>query len=217
MKRSLTVLALCLASTGLARPPRASAQAEAPPTAREIVVAYNVGSRFSIAPGIFIPRDGQRVNACGAHEFGGLAGVAVRADDEGASGYTVDLVDVSRVALTTARAEAARRKLRSVNFLQLDLDDTGLEADSYDLICVFRFLSRALIPPIRAAVRPGGRILYQTFNTRYRALKPNINPDYLLGVGELAGFFGDWKILRVHEPDHISQIVAIKPEPPSAD
>jgi len=134
-----------------------------------------------------------------------------------AQGYTVDLVDVSRVALTRARAEASRRNLRSVNFLQLDLDDTGLEPESYDLICVFRFLSRVLIPPIRAAIRPGGRILYQTFNGRYRAFKPDVNPDYLLGVGELAGFFGDWKILRIHEPEHISQIVAIKPEPPSED
>ena len=130
-----------------------------------------------------------------------------------AQGYVVDLVDVSRVALTRAQAEAARRELRSVNFLQLDLDAAAFDAGSYDLICVIRFLSRDLIAQIRAAMRPGGRILYQTFNTRYQAIKPDINPTYLLGVGELAGFFGDWKILYQSEPDHVSQLVAIKPEP----
>ena len=68
------------------------------------------------------------------------------------------------------------------------------------------------MPQIRAAVKPGGRIIYQTFNTRYLAISPDMDPDYLLGVGELAGFFGDWKILRISEPEHISQLVAIKPK-----
>ena len=126
-------------------------------------------------------------------------------------GYTVDLVDVSRVALTRARDAAASRHLRNVNFFQLDLDDGGLETENYDLVAVFRFLSRALMPQIRTAVKPGGRILYQTYNTRYLAIKPDIDPDFLLGLGELAGFFGDWRILQTREHDHISQIVAIKP------
>ncbi len=125
-------------------------------------------------------------------------------------GYVVDLVDVSRVALRRAQAEAAHRGLRRVNFFQLDLDNAHLEQE-YDLICVFRFLSRDLIPQIRAQVRPGGRVIYQTFNIRYLTLKPDIHPDFLLGIGELAGFFGDWKILHHSEPEHISQVVALKP------
>ncbi len=126
-------------------------------------------------------------------------------------GYVVDLVDVSRVGLLRAQEEAARRDLRGVNFLQLDLDGAKLEPESYDLICVMRFLSRPLMPEIRAAVRPGGRVIYQTFNTRYRARRPDIDPVFLLGIGELAGFFGDWRVLRSSEPAHISQLVAIKP------
>ncbi len=130
-----------------------------------------------------------------------------------AQGYVVDLVDVSRVALTQARAEAARRDLRDVNYFQHDLDDAGLEPDAYDLIAVFRFLNRSLIPPLRAALKPGGRIVYQTFNTRYLSEKPEMNPNYLLRPGELTGYFGDWRILRASEPAHISQLVAIKPAP----
>lgn len=128
-----------------------------------------------------------------------------------AQGYVVDLVDVSRVALTSARNEAARRDLRSVNFFPLDLDDVDLGPDSYNLIVVFRYLNRRLFPIIRAALRPGGRVIYQTFNTRYLNQKPDTNPDYLLRPGELTGYFGDWRILRSSEPEHISQIVAIKP------
>lgn len=127
-------------------------------------------------------------------------------------GYTVDLIDVSRVALTHARTEATRRNLRSVNFFQLDLDNAQLQTAAYDLICVIRFLDRSLLPQIRAAMKPGGRILYQTFNVRFLREKPDMHPAYLLEIGELAGFFGDWRILRNSEPESVSQLVAIKPE-----
>jgi SAM-dependent methyltransferase len=129
-----------------------------------------------------------------------------------AQGYTVDLIDISRVALTQARAEAAHRNLRTVNFFQLDLDNSQLQPATYDLICVIRFLDRSLLPQIRAAIKPGGRIIYQTFNIRFQRERPDMNPAYLLEIGELAGFFGDWRILRNSEPDSISQLVAVKPE-----
>ncbi len=126
-------------------------------------------------------------------------------------GYIVDLADVSRVALTRAQSEAANRNLRSVNFLPLDLDSAELPAENYHLVCVIRYLNRDLFSQIRAAIKPGGRIIYQTFNRRFLALRPDMNPDYLLNLGELAGFFGDWKILHNSEYQHVSQVVAIKP------
>lgn len=126
--------------------------------------------------------------------------------------YVVDLLDVSRVALGRAQAEAARRQLHTVNFFAVDLDNAWLEPAKYDLICVFRFLSRPLIAPIRAATKPGGRVIYQTFNARYLESRPELNAKFLLALGELAGFFGDWQILHNSEQTHVSQIVAIKPE-----
>ncbi|MFN8452291.1 MAG: class I SAM-dependent methyltransferase [Anaerolineae bacterium] len=76
-----------------------------------------------------------------------------------AQGYTVDLIDVSRVALLHAKAEAAERGLTNANFIQHDLDSASFEPESYDVVCVFRFLSRDLMPQICAAVRPGGRVI----------------------------------------------------------
>jgi SAM-dependent methyltransferase len=129
-----------------------------------------------------------------------------------AQNYRVDLIDVSRVALSQARTEATRRSLHLVNFFQLDLESARLEHEAYDLVCVFRFLNRSLLQQLRAAIKPGGRIVYQTFNVRFLEQKPDMNPQYLLRLGELAGVFGDWHILRSSEPTHVSQLIAIKPE-----
>lgn len=127
-------------------------------------------------------------------------------------GYIVDLIDISRRALFRAQEEAARRGLREVNFLQADLDETKLERERYDLVCVFRFLNRSLMAAIRASIKPGGRIIYETFNSRRLDIKPEMNPEHLLSIGELTGYFGDWRVLRSAEPHQTSQIVAIKPE-----
>ncbi|MDZ4763797.1 MAG: class I SAM-dependent methyltransferase [Chloroflexota bacterium] len=150
-------------------------------------------------------------------------------------GYMVDLIDISRAALTRAQEEAARRArapitddevgadtlpraaqpdlVRGINFIQADLDHATLEREMYDVVCVFRFLDRALFPALRAAVRPGGRIVYETYNTRHTLTQPNFNPDYLLNVGELAGVFADWRALHGCEPpdDNTAQVVALKP------
>src|SRR5688500_5197640 len=53
--------ALVLALAQLARPDSAQAQTAYEPSARDIVVAYNTGLRFAIAPGVFIPTNGGRV------------------------------------------------------------------------------------------------------------------------------------------------------------
>jgi tellurite methyltransferase len=127
-------------------------------------------------------------------------------------GYRVDLIDISRVALVRAQREAAARALRTINFIQSDLDEAALQTEAYEVVCVFRFLKRDLFPALRASVRPGGRVIYETFNRRHLEIAPQFNPDYVLEVGELGGIFADWQILRLNEPDNISQIVAIKRE-----
>ena len=129
-----------------------------------------------------------------------------------AQGYTVDIMDVSRIALLKAQAEMANRRLRSVNLLPVDLDTVELPANFYDVVCVFRYLKRDLFPQLRGCVSPGGRILYETFNVRYRAIVPEFNPAFLLEVGELAGYFADWKVLLQSDEKHISRVVARKPE-----
>jgi SAM-dependent methyltransferase len=128
-----------------------------------------------------------------------------------AQGYIVDLMDISRVALLKAQAEAGQRGLHNINLLPVDLDRYEFPADHYDLVCVFRYLNRDLFTAVRQTVKPGGRVIYETLNTRYLELMPDFNRSYLLKIGELSGYFGDWRVVFQQEDTHHSRIVAIKP------
>jgi tellurite methyltransferase len=128
-----------------------------------------------------------------------------------AQGYTVNMIDVSRIALLKAQDEMGKRQLRNINLYQADLDSYDFPNNAYELICVFRYMKRDMFPHLRTCVRPGGRILYETFNVRYLDSVPGFNPNYLLEVGELAGYFADWKILHNIDGRQVSSLVAIKP------
>lgn len=125
-------------------------------------------------------------------------------------GYSVDLMDISREALQIAREEAARRGLRRLNFFQVDLEDAALPTEVYDLVCVFRFLLRPLIPRIQEAVRLGGRVIYSTYNVRHHVDHPHFNPDYLLRDGELAAAFAGWRVLHHDESGAVTTLVAVR-------
>lgn len=128
-----------------------------------------------------------------------------------AQGYTVDLMDISRVALRRAQEEMGRRHLRNLNVLQVDLDHALISADTYDVVTVFRYLNRDLFPVLRTCVRPGGRIVYETFNSRVLSQRPDMNREYLLEPGELAGVFADWKRLYHVDGRSSTQLVAMRP------
>jgi 2-polyprenyl-3-methyl-5-hydroxy-6-metoxy-1,4-benzoquinol methylase len=125
-------------------------------------------------------------------------------------GYSVDILDFSRVALLRAKDEVNRRSVRTVNLYQVDLDKHVLPENEYDLVCVFRYLNRKLFTALRATVKPGGRIIYETFNRHYLDTNPSFNPDYALQDGELAGYFADWRVVYNHDGKRMSSIVAIK-------
>ncbi len=127
-------------------------------------------------------------------------------------GYVVDMMDISRVALRGAQDEINKRQLRNTNLLQIDLDDTDFDDQLYDVVCVFRYLNRNLFRKLRASVVNGGRVIYETFNTNHRANNATFNPAYLLEIDELPLYFKGWDILHHNDDEHISQIVAVKPE-----
>lgn len=127
-------------------------------------------------------------------------------------GYLVNIMDISRVALKRAYAEMVANNLRNVNLLQTDIDTLLLEPAQYDVICLFRYLKRRLFIALKKATKPGGRIIYESFNTRYLELVPGFNEAFLLKVGELPTYFADWHILHYEEPDHNTRLVAVKPD-----
>jgi tellurite methyltransferase len=127
-------------------------------------------------------------------------------------GYHVDLMDISRVALQRAQQEMARREVRTINCFQVDFDEAELQAETYDLIVVLRFLSPPLMAQLRAATLPGGRILFETFHRGVLRYKPDFNPAYLLQRDEALRFFSDWHLLHHADLSTTTQVVAVKPE-----
>jgi len=130
-----------------------------------------------------------------------------------AQGYAVDAIDISAVGLEMGRAEAQRRGL-VVNFIQADLDHYTLPVAACDLVAVFHFLDRRLLPDIGAALRPGGWLFYETFNLRKRAFKPEMPLDYLLQPGELEAAFAHLSVIETghHPAQRTSFLVARAPE-----
>lgn len=125
----------------------------------------------------------------------GTAGNAVRLARLGfrACAWDISTVAVERVG-AWARAEG----------LPLETEQRDLTRDppvpgSFDVIVVEHFLDRALVPYIRAALRPGGLVFYQTFTlARVTDTGPG-NPAYRLGENELLRLFEGLVVLVYRE------------------
>jgi SAM-dependent methyltransferase len=98
-----------------------------------------------------------------------------------------------------------------------------LHGKHFAAVMVFRYLHRPLFEQIKAAIVPGGMIIYETFTEQQAQFGRPKNPDFLLKPTELEGLFADWEILHsfegvVNTTQHnntqqaIAQIVAIKPD-----
>jgi SAM-dependent methyltransferase len=128
-------------------------------------------------------------------------------------GYRVLGVDISRVALERARVEARSSGIEGdIAFKQVDLDIWLPAEDTYDLICVIRFLDRDLLPAIRKATRAGGVVVYATRHLGALKKQPKANKAYLLEANELAGFFSGWQFLHYLEGADEAELIARKPD-----
>ncbi|MCU0497449.1 MAG: class I SAM-dependent methyltransferase [Anaerolineae bacterium] len=125
-------------------------------------------------------------------------------------GYTVDLIDISRNALSLARREIEQRRVTSVNLLQADLDQERFPRERYDVVIVFRYHHAALLPQLVNTVRPSGRIISLTFNHRYRDQATPIERPFIVEPGEWRLACSGWKILLDSDEGHFAHFVAIK-------
>jgi tellurite methyltransferase len=126
-------------------------------------------------------------------------------------GFETFGVDISFDAVrdATMRAEAEGVRLRA---WCADLTQHPLPSAHFDVIVVTRYLQRDLFRALRAAVRPGGVVVYETFTTAQRALgRGPTSPDHLLEPGELRRAFEGFDLLfyeEVLKPDALARIVA---------
>jgi len=110
------------------------------------------------------------------------------------AGYHVDAVDISPTALREAARRARREGLRRIRWIAADLDRWRPERAQYDVVVNAFFLKRRLFAALRAAVRPGGILIFETHLVADEAGGP-AGGKYRLRPGELRRALRGWDVL----------------------
>ena len=113
-------------------------------------------------------------------------------------GFAVVAIDVSPVALDEARKRAVDKRL-PISWQQSDLEQIELPEAAYDLIVNFNYLQRSLIPQIKAALKVGGHVVFETYLIGQETIGHPKNPAYLLRHNELLEHFRDFRVLWYRE------------------
>ena len=113
-------------------------------------------------------------------------------------------LDCSITALQIGQRLAIRMGVH-IEALTADLDNWQLPQSTFTLLTCFRYLNRGLFGSILNSVKPGGLLIYKTFNTHHLGQAPDFNPAYVLHPGELTDAFPQIEILDCsdgHDPEN---------------
>lgn len=126
-----------------------------------------------------------------------------------ARGLDTVAIDRDEDALAFVNAEAARRGLPlRAECVDLEAEDPPVAPAEYDVVVVVHYLHRPLFPVLRAALRPGGILVYETF-TRAQAQRGRpTNPAFLLDPGELRELVSPLEVLAEREGDFEGKMLA---------
>ena len=113
-------------------------------------------------------------------------------------GHQVTIADISVEGLDLARAAAAVAGA-TVETILMDFDDDPFPAGPWDVIVDFHFIKRHLFPAFRAALRPGGLLVF--CRATLRNLERNDRPPrpFLLHPGEGWDLLTDFELLIARE------------------
>ena len=99
-------------------------------------------------------------------------------------------------------SERAQAQGLALNTACLDLETAGVDLGDrvFDVVAVFNYLHRPLIPILKKSVRSGGIIVYKTFTVdQVRFGSGPKNPNYLLKPQELSNLFSDFDQIAYRE------------------
>ncbi len=113
-------------------------------------------------------------------------------------GWEVVAMDQADEGLALLAAEGKDFK-RKITVKHVDLEQTTELPVGFDLVMLFFYLQRSLLPHLRAAVAPGGLAVVRTFSSAGDFPGGPENPDFVLRPGELKEVFAGWEILRHEE------------------
>ncbi len=136
------------------------------------------------------------------------------------NGFDVEGCDISPAAVEKAKKLAERNDV-SIKAFEADLESYTLARERYDLITDFYYLQRDLIPQIKAALKPGGIALMETYTVANLELGLHgpKKREYLLEENELLRLFMDagmkiifYREMIINDEKAIASIIAQKVE-----
>jgi dihydroneopterin aldolase len=116
-------------------------------------------------------------------------------------GFAVEAWDRDTEALEALQAQAMSRGITTITTRLVDLErEPAISTDTFDLILVFYYLQRDLVPQIMRALKPGGLLLYETFlvDNHERFNHPR-RREFCLDHNELLSLFGGLRVLAYRE------------------
>jgi SAM-dependent methyltransferase len=125
-----------------------------------------------------------------------------------ARGLRVRAIDRDGVALEALRSASRDLGLAvdaEVQDIEVGCPDLG---SGYSVIVVVNYLHRPLFPALRAALAPGGLLLYETFLESHGERRPPSRPEHLLKAGELPLLVAPLEILTQREGEFDGRLVA---------
>jgi tellurite methyltransferase len=115
-------------------------------------------------------------------------------------GWQVTAVDASGVGIEmTEKRARARGVAIEAHVADLERGEFIIDAEAYDLICVFYYLQRDLWPQLHAGVRRGGTLVAAIHLIDESPEAQPMNPAFLLQPEELRAEFRSWEIKHYHE------------------
>jgi tellurite methyltransferase len=126
-----------------------------------------------------------------------------------ARGLQTLALDRSPSSVAEIRAAASRLDLPlHAEVVDLETEGATFPVSAFDVVIVVHYLHRALFPALKAALRPGGILVYETF-TRAQAQRGRpTNPAFLLEPGELRLLVAPFEILVEREGEFEGKMLA---------
>lgn len=108
-------------------------------------------------------------------------------------------IDRDAERLARARAGSAGQSV-DVAWLRADLAAYPVLPNAFDVVLLFNYLDRARMEEIRAAVRPGGLLFFETFLIWQKSLGWGPTDDaHLLQPGEILDLVAPFEVLHARE------------------
>ncbi len=107
-------------------------------------------------------------------------------------------IDCSRLAIDRCKQSASKSGLE-IHPIVADLDYYRFAAQCADRIVCFNYLNRELCDNLCDALKPGGIVIFKTFNENFTRTNPSFNIAYTLAPGELSRLFTGFNTIEIND------------------